>query len=544
MSEKKLLKTTYDYFFENKELVFVENFKEKKLNQYDLLEYTSRAYNILSSLDNKEDRFILQINNNKTFIATVLALLKLEIIPMIVPICKNEAEFNRLVEISSKENSKIICDFEGFEYIEFFNNKKINLSILNIDDDRYSNPNFDIKNYINNLKPLKKLTDDFIVLYSSGSTSMPKGIRISEYNIINLIEGISDKFDINEDDVFLNWMPLEHTVGLTLFTFLPIVKKSRVIHFKSEEFIQDPSKWFEYMDIYKASISSGPNFSYKMASLIDNIKDWDLSDLRIIFNCGEPISKELVNKFEDFIKDFNVNKNITVPAYGLTETTCVIVLNNNLKKSYFDKNKLKSQIDLKLEDIFLSIDDIVCQGQILKNHNLRIVDEFENTLDENNIGYVQLSGDCVCNGYTNNNEDSFTNKWLKTGDIGFVYNDELYIVGRQKDMVFKAGKNIYLRDIERLIEKKFNLKSAVCGINIPNKSEVIICVFISKEEIDKLQINIDKEDIIFEIRKSLGILVNYVVLMDKLLFTKSGKVSKGNLMKYYLELKEYNYELQ
>ncbi|MCT4585694.1 MAG: AMP-binding protein [Peptostreptococcaceae bacterium] len=544
MSEKKLLKTVYDYFFENREIIFLENFKEDKLDKYDLLEYTSRAYHILKNLDKKEEKFIIQINNNKTFMATVLALFKLEIVPMIVPICKNEAEFNRLVEISSKENSKIISDNEGFEYIDFFNKENINLSIFNIDDDKYFNPNFDIKDYIDNLKPLKKLTDDFVVLYSSGSTSMPKGIRISEYNILCLIEDLGDKFNIDENDVFLNWMPLEHAVGLNLFTLLPIGRKSKIIHFKSEEFVQDPSIWFEYMNLYKVSISCGPNFSYKMVISLDTKKNWDLSNLKLILNCGEPISKELVDKFEDFIKKFNVSKKITVPAYGLSETTGVIVLNDRIENLNFDKSKLKSLIDLKVEDLLLTIDDIVCQGQILKNHDMRIVDEHENEVDESTIGYVQLSGRCICNGYTNKDNKAFFGKWLETGDIGFIVDKNLYIVGRQKDMVFRAGKNIYLRDIEKYIEKKFNLKSAACGINISNKNELIICVFISQEEIDNLQIDIDKEDIIFEIRKSLGILINDLILMDKLLFTKSGKVSKGKLMKYYLKLKEIDYELQ
>lgn len=481
----------------------------------------------------KETKYcILQIKDKKLFLVAFLGLICRNIIPIVLPTCNNREQFKRLIKIKN-ENPKayILCDRLGEEYLKLFiENDRLDLIIVN---DEIDEQNIEIEEWNTIKKYCQLVNDEAAILYSSGSTSDPKGVVLTHKEITNFLRRAGDKFQIKNEDVFLTWMPIEHTIGMNFFVFLPMLYKSKIVYFDAMEFIQNPKSWFDYIELHKASITAGPNFSYRfVTNILDDTDNWDLSTLRIIFNGGEPISKQVMEAFKSKTKKYKLKSNALIPSYGLTESTSIVVFDCDNKADNIDIERIKNCIEFDMENVDSSINDIVCQGLPLPGTELRIVDDFNEQLEDYCIGNIQLRGEAICKGYFNGkDEDIFYKGWLKTGDIGFVICNQLYVIGRKKDIVFYGGKNIYLKDIERALDDKYNTRSAACGENNPQNGESNIYVFI--ELIIEEDINMKKMEMMQFVHRNFGINLKDVIFMDKLLVTEVGKISKGKLMKFY-----------
>lgn len=290
----------------------------------------------------------------------------------------------------------------------------------------------------------------------------------------------------------------------------------------------------EQINHYRATVTAGPNFAYQI--VLNNMTEnchWDLSCLRYILNGGEPISKKNLHKFLDANKQYHLKENCLIPIYGMTETSGAVVLNVPYREPDIDTKQVDTGIDFDLKSIDILKNDLVCQGKTINGCSIRIVDDFNRDLGQMKVGNIQFKGEFLCKGYLNkDNKDLFADGWLCTGDIGFLSGQNLYIVGRKKDMFFMHGKNIYMRDIEQIIFERYGVRSAACGENNAMEEKSKIYLFMELE-ISSAEYTKKKKEIIMFIQGETGIKLSDVIFKDDMFMTQVGKFSKAELLKKY-----------
>lgn len=356
------------------------------------------------------------------------------------------------------------------------------------------------------------------------------------YNIrISYVNKAFPRIHIDFDCIIMDaWLPVEHTFGLIYFLLLPIYVGCRQVHMATSMFAENPLTWLEQINHYRATVTAGPNFAYQI--VLNNMTEnchWDLSCLRYILNGGEPISKKNLHKFLDANKQYQLKENCLIPIYGMTETSGAVVLNVPYREPDIDTKQVDTGIDFDLKSIDILKNDLVCQGKTINGCSIRVVDDFNRDLGQMKVGNIQFKGEFLCKGYLNkDNKDLFADGWLCTGDIGFLSGQNLYIVGRKKDMFFMHGKNIYMRDIEQIIFERYGVRSAACGENNAMEEKSKIYLFMELE-ISSAEYTKKKKEIIMFIQGETGIKLSDVIFKDDMFMTQVGKFSKAELLKKY-----------
>lgn len=478
-----------------------------------------------------ENKVIIQIQSRKLFVFSILALIKIGALPMIVPVSLNKSSAERLKKVCMKNQGAIlVTDKEAKGFIKFFV-PNINLFSIEVHDWIFKKVDYEI----NRLRStVTEPRDTALIIYSSGSTSEPKGVMLTHEGIIKVLEKTVNIFRLSQNDIFMAWLPIEHALGLIYFLFLPMYIGCKQIHLDTKLFAENPLKWFDVIDEYSATITAAPNFAFQLIiKNLDESMKWDLSCIRYIINAGEPISKKIMNNFISRNRKYSLRKSSIVPAYGMTETSGVIILNIPYLEPKIVVDNIRTGIGFSLDSFRVLEKDLVCQGTAISGCKIRIVDNKDTDLGEMNIGNIQLKSDFFCKGYINlSNECLYKDNWLDTGDLGFLCNGYLFVVGRKKDMFFMHGKNIYMRDIEQIIFDKYKVRSAACGEDILTKDKSRIYLFVELEVSNYEYLELKKEIIIL-VQREIGVKLEDVIFKKNLTMKYGGKISKSTLLENY-----------
>ncbi|MCM3441344.1 AMP-binding protein [Metabacillus halosaccharovorans] len=234
------------------------------------------------------------------------------------------------------------------------------------------------------------------------------------------------------------------------------------------DFLQKPYRWLEAISKYKATVSGAPNFAYELCvkKVSEEQKNQiDLSSWRVAFNGAEPIRYETLENFSSAFKVCGFKENSFYPCYGMAEATLLISGGNsndypiikNFDSQSLKNNKVQESIETRESSVIVSC------GKTSMDQEIKIVNpETNNLCSENEVGEIWVNGQNVAKGYfgTGDNENfnglingNNTKKYLKTGDLGFIHEGQLYITGRLKDVIILRGKNYYPQDIELTTEK-------------------------------------------------------------------------------------------
>ncbi|MBN2444751.1 MAG: AMP-binding protein [Spirochaetales bacterium] len=320
----------------------------------------------------------------------------------------------------------------------------------------------------------KMESEDVIYLqYTSGSTSDPKGVMITHENLLSNLNMIYQCYEFAEGNTIATWLPHFHDMGLVSGIMLPIYAIELCYLLSPFSFIFDPFVWLNLITKYKVTLSGAPNFAYDLCVKKindDKLKLLDLSLWKRAYSGAEPIRHGTLMDFYRKFKKCGFSLDSFFPSYGLAESTLFVASGyKDYKKRIIsvDKQKMNSSI---VEENVLGLQEnrqsqiLVGCGQNTTFASIKIVDpEKHKECGKNCIGEIWVSSPSNGAGYWNNEAETnriFNNhvtgdndKYMRTGDLGFILRNELYVIGRIKDIIIVRGRNYYPNDIECLVEK-------------------------------------------------------------------------------------------
>ncbi|MFT7681749.1 MAG: acyl-CoA synthetase (AMP-forming)/AMP-acid ligase II [Moritella dasanensis] len=390
-------------------------------------------------------------------------------------------------------------------------------------------------------RPLHQVKSDDLafIQYTSGSTSKPKGVMVSQGNIIANQKAIKEACNHDMGCILGGWLPQFHDMGLVGHLIHPLYLGGTYVTMPAINFVQNPRAWLELISDYKINTSASPNFGFehctKFIADTDDLSDINLSSWNVAINGAEPINHKTMQLFSDKFAKCGFDAQSFFPSFGMAETTLFVsggrfktgMLVQQLDKASFELGR----VNFEVAD---NIKHIVSCGHISPYFKVDIVDP-ETTLAcaENKIGEIWIRGDSVAQGYWNNTEktkDDFSAQilggdgvnCLRTGDMGFIYNNELYVTGRIKEMIIIRGRNIYPYDIEHTcnLDIRASGKTAVVAIDKHGVEAIGAIVEVKAETLMSIDEKIMEQDI------KLAVMETHNISIDELKLVKSGSIPR------------------
>lgn len=387
-----------------------------------------------------------------------------------------------------------------------------------------------------------------LIQYTSGSTGDPKGVLLSHQNILTNIRAIEQTIGIKPNDVAVSWLPLYHDMGLliwlgSLYFGIPITILSPLT------FLSRPEKWLWTIHYHRGTFSGGPNFAYDLCTdkiEPSDIEGLDLSSWSYAFSGSEAVNPKTLKRFTEKFSSYGFKHDSLLPAYGLAESTVALTIPTQRQLPYIDRiqrdyfEKESKAVPTTASDK-TALEFVSC-GKVLSGHEIRIVDEKGNKLDERHIGELLFKGPSSMQGYFNNpkaTQKAYHDGWWDTGDLGYIANNELFITGRKKDLIIKAGRNLYPDEIEDVIgQVNHIIKGGVVAFGIQDPktgTEKLIAVAETDQSDKKIQQSI-RSEIIQKTSTSLGISPDTIIFVPPLTVPKtaSGKLQRSSCKQAYL----------
>jgi amino acid adenylation domain-containing protein/non-ribosomal peptide synthase protein (TIGR01720 family) len=305
--------------------------------------------------------------------------------------------------------------------------------------------------------------------YTSGSTGQPKGVMVSHGNVLHNSEALKQRAALTSHSLSVSWLPSFHDMGLIDGVLQPLYTGFRGILMSPMSFLQKPIRWLKAISHYQATHSGGPNFAYDLCvekitpKQLENI---DLSTWSNAYNGSEPIRQETLDRFVQVFKLYGFQPHFFCPCYGLAENT--LFVSGALKTKspiIYEVEKTALQQNRAVVTANESMTQkIVSCGQTAPTQKIVVVEpESAFPCLEQEIGEIWISGTSVAQGYWNKPDetqktfqaylaDTGEGPFLRTGDLGFLKENELFVTGRLKDLIIIRGKNYYPQDIELTVE--------------------------------------------------------------------------------------------
>jgi fatty-acyl-CoA synthase len=377
-------------------------------------------------------------------------------------------------------------------------------------------------------------SEDLALLqYTSGSTSAPKGVRISHRNLIANAQAImADGLQADRSDRALSWLPLFHDMGLIGFVFAPFITHSSAIFMPTVAFLREPRSWLRALCEQRATITFAPNFAYALTAKRGRAEGISLASVRV-WGCGaEPIHAPSLREFARTFEPSGMRGEGLFPCYGLAEATLAVSF------PMLDEGLLSERIDAderELRGCAVPAADgieVVACGRPLPGYELHIVDDQGRPRADRQIGEIVLRGPCVSTGY--HEGDSFEHG-LHTGDLGYLACGRLYVTGRNKDLLIINGRNVDPHHVEHLVGTLPGVRQGhVVAFTRSGTAteELVVAAEARTQDPKKLMQEIKRN-----VQAELGIALSDCVLLSsgQISKTSSGKLQRARTRQQYLE---------
>lgn len=302
-----------------------------------------------------------------------------------------------------------------------------------------------------------------LIQFSSGSTVEPKGVMLTHENILANLGQIKEGMQVTSKDVLTSWLPFYHDMGLIGGLLSALYNEVESYFETPSDFIASPSKWLQQVCDSGTTIIMGPNLLYRqLCKRIskDEKKTYNLSALRLALSGAEPVSPSICREFVETFREQGLRSSVMFPVYGMAENTLAVTfpkVGRDLRGMKLDRQQLAQGLAVEIDSEDFSqksgneLEFVSC-GYPLTGIQLRIAGADERALPERSVGEIQYQSPSMTSGYWKSSEltqQLFTaDGWLKTGDLGFLNQGELFVTGRSKDVVILNGRKYFPQDIE------------------------------------------------------------------------------------------------
>ncbi len=399
-------------------------------------------------------------------------------------------------------------------------------------------------------EPMEPVTGDDVAFlqFTSGSTSSPKGVVVTHASLRANAWGIMhDGLQAGPDDVGVSWLPLYHDMGLIGFVLAPMFHGTPVVFLPTLSFVKSATLWMETLHKKRGTITFAPNFAYALVTKRakpEMLARWDLSCVRA-FGCGaEPINPDTMRAFLDTFSRAGVKPHALLPCYGMAEATLAITfipMDEQLKTDRIDAaayQATRRAEALPNPEAGQKALELVCCGKPFPGHEVAIFDERGRAVPERVVGEVVCRGPSVAAGYFRDpvgSQKAFADGWLRTGDLGYLADGELYIAGRQKDLIIVNGRNYDPQRIEWLVDELPGVrKGSAVAFSRPGRSSEELVVVAESRDKDYESV---REAVRQRVTEQLQLVPAEVVLLapGALPKTSSGKLQRQKTRAQYLD---------
>jgi fatty-acyl-CoA synthase len=307
--------------------------------------------------------------------------------------------------------------------------------------------------------PAPETSEIFFIQYTSGSTGNPKGVTLTHSNVLANVRGIGEAVQARPDDVVVSWLPLYHDMGLIGSWLFAVYHGFPITVMSPLDFLSRPERWLWAMSDAGGTLCPAPNFSFDLctAKIPDAaLEDVDLSPWRIAINAGEPVLAHTLETFAERFAASGFDPKAYVPCYGLAESSVALTfpaINRQPVIDVIDRTAFERDgIAAPATDDTVRTLRFVANGQALRLHELKVVDDVGNLVAERIRGRILFRGPSRTAGYYRNPEATKavidSDDWMDSGDLGYQVDGELFVTGRLKDVIIKSGHNIIPQDVE------------------------------------------------------------------------------------------------
>ncbi len=391
--------------------------------------------------------------------------------------------------------------------------------------------------------------------YTSGSTSLPKGVMVSHGNLLHNCGYIQSALGLTPEDHVLSWLPQFHDMGLLSGVLIPPYVGCRASLMAPMYFLQRPARWLQAMSELKATVSGGPNFAYQLCVdkvVEDDCKTLDLASWRVAFNGAEPIRPGTLDAFTAKFRSCGFRHEVHVPCYGLAEATLAVTFAKCDAAPVVREFTPSEQLDSDASAAPERTRSLVACGAPADDQTVRIVNpETRHECAHREVGEIWVRGESVAQGYWNRPEetaatfdgrlaDTDDGAYLRTGDLGILADSQLYVAGRLKDLIIIRGINYYPQDIELTVESCHPVLRSGCGaafaVEDSGTERLVVAQEVSRDDVDEF----DVDDVASAIRSAVGEqheLEVYAVLLlqpGSIPKTSSGKIQRRACRNAYL----------
>jgi acyl-CoA synthetase (AMP-forming)/AMP-acid ligase II len=335
-----------------------------------------------------------------------------------------------------------------------------------------------------------------LLQYTSGSTAIPRGVMVSHHNLLQNSSHIDQAFEITADDVSVTWLPMFHDMGLNNGIIQPLYGGRRCVIMPPQSFLQRPVRWLQAISRYQATISGGPNFAYEMCTRKitgEQRSTLDLGNWRVAYNGAEPVRADTLKRFAQTFASCGFRPNYSYPCYGLAEATLIVsggIVKNEPILRNAQVGALEHNDVLESSGRQLNVRTLVGCGRAMLDTRIVIVHpESSIACGPNEVGEIWVSSPSVAPGYWNRPEEteitfrayltgSGEGPFLRTGDLGFLTDGELFVTGRLKDLIIISGRNLYPQEIELTVQQSHPAVRPACcaafSVDVADEERLIV----------------------------------------------------------------------
>jgi fatty-acyl-CoA synthase len=399
------------------------------------------------------------------------------------------------------------------------------------------------------------------IQHSAGTTGLQKGVALTHAAVLRQLQHLAGALQITSEDRVYSWLPLYHDMGLIACFMLPMVCHIPVVMQSPIEWVMQAETMLQVISEHKCTLGWMPNFAFQFIprrTRPNRRTRYDLSSLRALINCSEPVRASSMQEFQDAFAVCGLRSGALQSSYAMAENVFAVTQSDLMgisgpSRIWADGERFRSshQIERVLEGTPGAV-SFTSSGSLLPNQQIRIVSDSGSDLANGTVGEILVKSDCLFDGYYNHPDltaKAIIDGWYHTGDLGFFLDNELFVVGRKKDLIIIGGENLYPQDIEEIVGGHPPIHDGrVIALGLYNPDlgteEILIVAEVEREELLPKSEEIERE-IRAQIAAGLGVTVGTILLKPPKWIVKStaGKAARSTtLEKLKKEHPELNIE--